>query len=123
MVALLSLRRKGVEHDMNPNLDKELFDSDLPLLTHTPGSPNCLFFQGWVQGRLQNEDIVGRGEVDAHTAATHGQQEHCGRWVLLECLYCLHTSGADAHKVLTAGHVIHVEMSIQSIGTASGGNT
>ena len=107
---------------MNPDLDKELLDSDLPLLAHAPGSPNCLFFQGWVQGWLQNEDIVGRGEVDAHAAATHGQQEHCGGRVLLECLYCLYTSRADPHEVLTAGSVIHMVMSMQSIGTASGGN-
>ncbi len=92
MVALLSFQRKGAEDDKSPDLDKELLDSDLPLQTHTPGSPNCLLFQSWVQSWLQNEDIVGRGEVDAHAAATHGQQEHRGGRILLKCLYCLHTS-------------------------------
>ncbi len=109
-------------HDIDPDLDKELLDIDLPLLTHTPGSPNCLLFQGWIQGWLQNEDIVGRGKVDAHTAATHGQQEDCRGRILLERLYCLHTSRADVHEALTAGSVIHMMMSMHSIGTASGGN-
>ena len=129
---------------MSADLDKEFLDSDLPLLTHAPGSPNCLLFQGWVEGGLQDEDIVGRCEIDAHTAATHGQQEDCGGRILLECFYCLHsntlstgrlwlvglsgtplllyTSRADAHEVLTTGHVIHLEMGMQSIGTASDGN-
>jgi len=122
LFALLSFHCERLEYDINPNLDKELLDIDLPLLAHAPGSPNSLLFQGWVQGRLQNEDIVGRGEVDADAAAAHGQQEHCRGRVLLKCLYCLYTSKADAHEVLTAGSVIHVEMSMRSIGTASGGN-
>ena len=76
------------------DLDIELLDSDFSLLAHAPGTPDSLFLQGWVQGGLQNEDMVGRGEVDAHTAAAHGQQEHRGWGVLLECLDCLHSTQA-----------------------------
>lgn len=74
------------------HLDIELLDSDLSLLTHAPGPPNGLLLKGWVQSGLQDEDMVGRGEVDAHTAAAHGQQEHRGWGVLLEGLnrlYCI----------------------------------
>ena len=76
----------------NADLDIELFDSDLPLLAHAPGLPNSLLLKGRVEGGLQDEDMVGRGQVDAHTAAAHGQQEHRGWRVLLEGLYCLHTT-------------------------------
>ena len=72
-----------------PDLDMEPLDSDWALLAHAPGAPNGLLLQGWVQGRLQNEDMVGGGQVDAHTAAAHGQQEYRGGRILLECLYCL----------------------------------
>ena len=34
--------------------------------------------------------MIGRSQVDAHTAAAHGQQEHRGWGVLLERLYRLH---------------------------------
>ncbi len=79
-------------HLHEKHLDIELLDSDWPLLAHAPGSPNCLFLQARVQGRLQHKDVVSRGEVDAHHPTAHGQQEHCGRRILLECLYCLHSS-------------------------------
>ena len=72
------------------DLDVELLDSDSSLLAHTPCPPNSLLLQCWVQGRLQNEDMVGRSEVDAHTAAAHGEQEDSGGWVLLERFYRLH---------------------------------
>ena len=72
------------------DLDVKPLDGNLSLLAHAPGSPNGLLLQGWVQCRLQNENIVGRGEVDAHTATTHGQQENCRGRVLLESLNSLY---------------------------------
>ena len=72
-------------------LDIQLLDGDLSLLAHAPGAANGLLLQGGVQGGLQNEHMVGGGQVDAHRAAAHGQQEHCGWGVLLEGLDCLHT--------------------------------
>ena len=77
---------------INANLDIELLDSDFSLLAHAPSSPNSLLFKSRVQGGLQNEDMVDRGQVDAHTAAAHGKQEHRGWRVLLKGLYCLHST-------------------------------
>ena len=65
-------------------LDVELFDGDGARLAHAEGAADSLVFQGGVHGRLQDEHMVGRRQVDAHRTAAHAQQEHRCRRIPLE---------------------------------------
>ena len=48
--------------------DVELLHVHLPRLPHPPRPPDGLLLQRRVEARLQQEDVVGRGEGDPHTA-------------------------------------------------------
>ena len=65
-------------------LDVELFDGDGARLAHAEGAANGLVLQGRVHGRLQDEHMVGRSQIDAHRTAAHAQQEHRSRRIPLE---------------------------------------
>ena len=83
-------------------LDVELFDGDGARLAHAEGAADGLVLQGWVHGRLQDEHMIGRRQVDAHRTAAHAQQEHRRRWIPLECIDRLQqrfTSGSAGDKV------------------------
>jgi len=67
-------------------LDEELLHHDRPLLPHPPRAPDRLLLQRGVDAGLQQEDVVGCGQVDAHSAAADAEQEDSGGGVLLEGL-------------------------------------
>ena len=63
-------------------LHKEALDNDRTLLTHTPSTPNGLFLQGRIEHWLQQEDMIGCCQVDAHSSRACCQQED-SRWRIL----------------------------------------
>jgi hypothetical protein len=74
----------------------QALDSHAACLAHAPGAPHRLLLQRPVEARLHDEHVTGCGEVDAHSAAAHGDEEHRGGRVLLE--------GVDGAGALRLGH-------------------
>lgn len=68
------------------------------------GQQRCTFrtdtrlgLEGRVQSRFQDEDVVGRRQVDADGASSHGEEEDGrGRVVLERVDRLLHKSGGEA---------------------------
>ena len=55
------------ENAARADLHVQPFDCYRVLLAHSPGSADGLLLQGWVHSRLQQEDMAGCSQVDAHS--------------------------------------------------------
>mmetsp|Transcript_10617 Transcript_10617/g.30225 ORF Transcript_10617/g.30225 Transcript_10617/m.30225 type:complete len:304 (+) Transcript_10617:107-1018(+) len=62
----------------------ELLHRDGAGLAHAPGAAHSLVLQGGVERWLQQEDVAGSGEVDAHRPRGHGEKKDGGGGVALK---------------------------------------